>query len=187
MLKVIASILLFSSMASAEFVGFSHGNELSATAISGTVKVICSGFNGSGSAIYTCRDMALNPAAYDHFVGPQDSRTDRVELVATHADGSSRSKTAEYDGYRGKSKEAFNLWISTIFQKPLLEAGVNTIRYRIYSRNIEPMAEGTFVANVKRGAPRQCPTAQYTSSDINDCNSQYSICQRYFEEYNNCQ
>ncbi|KHD88069.1 MAG: hypothetical protein OM95_11155 [Bdellovibrio sp. ArHS] len=187
MLKVMTSILLFTSIASAEYVGFSRGNELSATPISGTVRVICSGFNGSGSAVYTCRDTALNPAAYDYFVGPQDSRTDRVELTATHADGSTRSKTMEYDGYRGKSKEAFNLWISTIFQKPLLETGRNTIRFRVFSRNIQPMAEGTFIATVKRDAARQCPTAQYTSSDINDCSSQYSICQRYFEEYNNCQ
>ncbi|WP_374076226.1 hypothetical protein [Bdellovibrio bacteriovorus] len=188
MLKTVVLLLAFCSLAQAH-TGFSRGNELSATAIQGQVRVICSGFNGSGSAIYSCRDVALDPQAYDYFVGPQDGRANKIELTAAHEDGSSRSKLVDYDGARGKSREAFNLWISTLFQKPLLEFGTNTIRYRIFSGNklIEPMGEGTFTAVVKRGAARTCPAAQYNSSDISDCNSQYSICQKYFEEYHNCQ
>lgn len=188
MLKTVVLLLAFCSFAQAN-PGFSRGNELSATPIQGQVRVFCNGFNGSGTAIYSCRDVALDPQAYDYFVGPQDARADKVELTATREDGSTRSKMVDYDGARGKSREAFNLWISTLFQKPLLQYGMNSVRYRIFSGNrvADTLGEGTFAALVKRGAARTCPAAQYNSTDMNDCSSQYSICQKYFEEFHNCQ
>ncbi|MBV2169813.1 MAG: hypothetical protein KUL82_14000 [Bdellovibrio sp.] len=186
MLKVLFSIITFCLMAKAHAAGFANGNALIATPIQGQVQVQCNGFNGSGTALYTCRDVVMDPQAYDYFVGPQDARADKVELMAFHEDGSSRSKVNNYDGARGKSRDAFNLWISTLFQKPLLEYGRNTIRYKIFSDNNTPYAQGEFGVVVQRGAARQCPAATYHSTDSNDCNSQYSICQRYFEEYRNC-
>lgn len=188
MLNIVLSLLTSCSVAQGTPVGFAKGNELTASPIQGQVRVLCDGFNGTGSALYTCRDVVLDPQAYDYFVGPRDTSIDKVELTATHEDGSSRFKMTDYDGARGKSYEAFNLWISTLFQKPLLEYGVNSIRFRLYTgRELIQMGEGTFQAIVKRGAARACPAAQYNSTDLNDCNSQYSICQRYFEEFHNCQ
>ncbi|WII72681.1 hypothetical protein QJS83_02205 [Bdellovibrio sp. 22V] len=187
MLKIAVLLLTFCSFAKADYVGFSRGDQFTATPIQGQVQVTCSGFNGSGSAVYTCRDLVLDPQAYDVFLGPRDARADRVTLVASHEDGSSRTKSADYEGTRGRSGEAFNLWISTLFQKPLLENGVTSIRYTINGGHYaEPLAEGTFRVLVKRGPARTCPNARYTSSDVSDCNSQYSICQRYFEEFHNC-
>lgn len=185
MLRVIFLIQLICSFAQAN-ASFSRGNELVATSIQGQVQVDCNGFNGISSATYTCRDIVLEPNPYDYFVGPKDPRVDKVDLVALREDGSSRSKLMGYDGLRGKSREAVNLWISTIFQKPLLAYGLNTIRYKVYSENNGVQYEGNFNVTVKRGSARQCRSMQYDSSDINDCNSQYSICQRYFEETNNC-
>ncbi|MEN0059139.1 MAG: hypothetical protein AAGB31_09925 [Bdellovibrio sp.] len=181
-------LLLLSTQARAEFVGFAKGNDMKAVSIQGRVQVFCNGFNGSATAVYTCREVVLDPQAYDYFLGPKNPKADKVELEAFHEDGSSRSKMVAYDGVQGRSREAFNLWISTLFQKPLLENGVNTIRYRVYSGTnfIEMHSEGSFQAVVQRGTPRQCPQAQYNSTDSNDCNSQYSICQKYFTEYNNC-
>lgn len=189
MLKILFTILSIGSLAKANPIGFARGAEFFATPIQGQVRVTCSGFNGSGSAVYTCRDVVLDPQAYDYFVGPQDPRADKVELIASHEDGSSRSKINNYDGMRGKSRDAFNLWISTLFQKPLLQYGVNSIRYRLLGGEnlVESFVEGTFAVMVKKGVQRTCPQAQYTSTDANDCSSQYSICQRYFEEYRNCQ
>lgn len=187
MFKTILFILVFGTWAQAR-VGFSRGNEFAATHIQGQVRVICDGFNGAGSATFTCRDVVLEPLAYDYFVGPQDARADKVELIASHEDGSFRSKLVDYNGAQGRSREAFNLWISTLFQKPLLEQGKNTVKYKIYSggRLLEVTGEGTFTVEVKRGVARTCPTEQFDSSDINDCSSQYSVCQRYFEELRNC-
>lgn len=189
MLKVVFSVLTFFSAAKANTVGFSRGNDLTATPIQGQVQVTCFGFNGSGSAAYTCRDVVLDPQAYDYFIGPRDSRIDKVELTAVHEDNSSRSKVSDYDGVSGKSRDAFNLWISTLFQKPLLELGRNLVRYRLYSREtvLEDAVSNQFIVTVRRGAARNCPAARYDSTDVNDCNSQYSICQRYFEEHRNCQ
>lgn len=186
MFKAITLILALCSVSSADQVGFQKGNNLSAVPVQGEVRVICAGFNGNGSALYSCRDLALNPGVYDYFVGPRDARATKVELTAYHQDGSTRTKAEEYQGSRGRSEEAFNLWISTLFQKPLLEVGTNRVSYRLMGNNAV-YAEGAFNAVVTRVAPRTCPTVTYQSSDINDCNSQYSICQRYFREHNNCQ
>lgn len=189
MLRILFFLTVFCSFAQANNVGFSKGNQLTATPIQGQVTVICNGFNGSDSAAYSCRDVALDPQAYDYFIGPQVYRGDKVELVAQHEDGSTRSRVFNYDGARGRSRDLVNLWVSNFFQKPLLEFGVNTIRFKIYegTNNIQPFGEGTFQAVVRKGTSRTCPNAQYNSLDVNDCNSPYSICQRYFEEYRNCQ
>lgn len=191
MVKILLAFLAISSNAHAR-IGFSMGDRLVATPIQGQVRVVCDGFNGSGTAQYNCRDVVLSPNPYDYFVGPQvssDFGNERVELVATHEDGTVRVKSASYDAPRGKSREAFNLWISTIFQKPLLGYGTNNVRYKIYTaeRTSEIQSEGLFVVTVQKSAGRTCPSVEYTSTDYNDCNSQYSICQRYFDQYKYCQ
>lgn len=188
MLRKLSSLLVMVTTTKANAVGFASGNNFTATPIQGRVEVVCNGFNGSSSAIYNCRDVVLDPKAYDYFVGPKAFEADRVELTASHQDGSSRSKTSSYDGERGISRDAFNLWISTLFQRPLLETGKNIISYRIYSRDhlIEVDSNNEFVVNVTKGSMRVCPDARYASTDVNDCNSQYSICQKYFDEFRNC-
>lgn len=188
MLRTCLAIMLFSLSAHADFVGFVHGSEFTAAAIEGRVTVSCNGFNGVGSAVYACRDAILEPQIYDYFTGPRNAKAADVELKCTRDDGSVRTKTSGYNGAKGLSTDSFNLWISTLFQKPLLQVGVNTIDYRITAddRAETEIAKGRFVVNVKRVAARRCPDAHYNSTDINDCNSQYSVCQRYFEEYHNC-
>lgn len=192
MFKKMLLVLAFHTSVQAADGGFANGNEFVATPVQGQVRVVCNGFNGNDTALYSCRDVALSPSPYDYFVGPQIARnnvSDRIELQATLEDGTVRTKTTGYDGMRGKSRDAFNLWISTLFQKPLLGYGVNKIRFRVIlsENHTEHTVDGDFIANVKRGTVRTCPAVEYVSSDINDCSSQYSICQRYFQEYKNCQ
>lgn len=177
-----------SAFAQTNTVGFSHGNVLSAIPLQGQVQVTCSGFNGEGTASYNCRDVVLEPQSYDYFVGPRDSRLKWVDLVSVRQDGTTRVKTASYDGAVGRTNEALNLWISTIFQKGLLGLGKNEISYKIYASDNtrEAIVTGTFQAVVNRLPTRQCATGSYTSSDISDCNSQYSVCQRYFAERQFC-
>ncbi len=191
MLKVVSIILLLCSAAkAADLPGFASGSDFSATPIEGTVIMTCEGFNGTSEATYSCRDVVLDPQAFDTFTGPVDPRATQVELRADHEDGSSRVKMAGYNGKTGKSTSTFNLWVSTLFQKPLLMAGVNKLSYSVYSGTgseaFQEYARGTFVLTVKRNTLRRCPTTQYHSTDVTDCNAQYSICQRYFEQYNNC-
>ncbi|HEX7674621.1 MAG TPA: hypothetical protein VF412_10630 [Bdellovibrio sp.] len=187
MLKAVSFILLLSSVATADYAGFASGSTFQATPIEGNVLMTCDGFNGTSQANYTCRDVVLEPQNSDIFVGPLDNRATQVELKAVREDNSSRVKINNYDGRSGKSS-TFNLWISSLFQKPLLMAGVNHVHYSIYtnSPSFQEFASGDFDVMVNRAATRVCPTTQYHSTDVTDCNSQYSICQRYFEQYNNC-
>ena len=171
----------------ADPVGFSSGTQFKATPIEGQVVVTCEGFNGGGAATFTCRDVVLDPVSYDYFVGPRDARAVRYELRNVREDGSVRTKDDNYDGSRGRSGSAINLWISTLFQKPLLAAGKNKISYALYGENNrEPLSNGEVTINVARSTSRTCPTTHYNSADVNDCNSQYSVCQRYFQQFNNC-
>lgn len=188
MLRTFLAIMLFTLSAHADDVGLSHGSEFTAAAVEGRVSIHCNGFNGVGNAVYNCRDAVLEPQLYDYFIGPRDAKATDVELKCTREDGSVRVKTSGYNGTKGISTDSFNLWISTLFQKPLLQAGINTIDYRITAddRAKTEIAKGRFVVNVVRTPVRRCQDAHYTSTDINDCNSQYSVCQKYFEEFNNC-
>lgn len=189
MLSLIIATFLSMTSAHAGDVGFSTGNSFTASSVEGVVAVTCEGFNGTATARYTCRDVVLEPSPYDYIVGPKFAEARRIDVRAVYADGSSRTKMSFYDGVRGISKDSFNLWISTLFQKPLLQVGVNKIQYSIYSddkRDIVEYARGEFTVQVDRGAARRCPSTSYNSTDVNDCNSQYSVCQRYFEQYNNC-
>ncbi len=166
---------------------FSKGSVFSAIPIQGQVRVICNGFNGSGTAQYFCRDVVLAPQAYDVFVGPKDARSKKVDLSCTREDGSVRGRSSNYDGAKGRSSDSFNRWISTIFQKPLLAYGKNTVTYTLKDDKGAVTTSGSFAVTVNKVVLRECPLATYNSTDINDCNSQYSVCQRYFEEYHYCQ
>lgn len=190
MLKIVTAILLLCSAASAGYVGFASGSQFKATPIEGTVIITCDGFNGSGQATYTCRDVVLEPQNYDVFQGPQGSEATQVELSVDREDGSNRVKVSNYNGKSGKSLSAFNLWVSSLFQSPLLTVGANKLTYSIYSLSStnarQEYAHGSFTVTVTRNTLRRCQTTEYQSTDVSDCSSQYSICQRYFEQYNSC-
>ena len=181
----IMMILLSFSHAEAP-VGFSGGKNFVATPIEGQVAVTCEGFNGSGQALFTCRDVTLDPGTHEYLIGPQNSQVSRVDLTATHENGGSVSKSLTYNGAQGKSQDRVNLWLSTLFQKPLLDRGVNRISYVMYKSDRAEISRGNFEVVVQRGKPRQCQPTSYTSTDLNDCHSQFSICQRYFQESDYC-
>ncbi|MBO9666567.1 MAG: hypothetical protein J7501_07100 [Bdellovibrio sp.] len=189
MFKTILTFCMLGSFAhAADVAGFSSGNDFKATPLEGQVVVTCEGFNGGGSASFTCRDVVLDPVSYDYFKGPRDARATKVELTNKRDDNSVRTKSDDYDGARGRSRGSVNLWISTLFQKPLLMAGKNRIHYKVTGDNTSaaPFAEGDIVVTVTRNKARSCPTTHYNSADVNDCTSQYSVCQRYFEQFNYC-
>lgn len=180
-------MLLSSAVYAANDAAFTSGINFKATPIEGNVVVTCEGFNGGGSASFICRDVVLDPVSYDYFVGPKESRATKVTLRNVREDGSVRVKSEDYDGVRGRSKSQINLWISSLFQKPLLMAGTNRIHYSLYENSSsQAVAEGDMTVTVARNGLRQCPLTHYHSADVNDCTSQYSVCQRYFEQFNNC-
>lgn len=177
------SLILFTTVvARAAAPGFAQGNQFYAIPLQGNVTVYC---GTSESASYTCYDTVLDPASYDYFVGPEGIRAEQVTLSCLRQDGTRRDRTEDYDTKNTRSLHAYNLWINTPFQRPLLAMGVNKIDYTMSNMG-KIIQQGTFSVNVAHGKARNCPTTHYNSSDINDCQSPYTVCQRYFEQYDYC-
>lgn len=180
-------VLLFVSSSLALATGFQKGNQFVATPISGQVTIVCENPPEPGgiSGFFNCRDTILEPSPYDYFEGPKIDGNGQLILKAIHADGSTQEKNLSYDGSRGLSG-AVNLWIHTIFQVPLLAIDENKIQFSLKDSRDQVVAQGDFSVTVDRGAPRTCQPTEYHSGDMSDCSSQYSICQKYFQEFNNC-
>ena len=167
--------------------GLSGGDQYSAQNIYGRLTLQCATPNGMTTVFTDCRRQILNPGEYAHFVGPQTD-ADHVTLRATREDGSvSKAKTAEYDGAEGKSKKTFNLWISTVLQRPLLNFGKNTVTYTL-TKNGNKVEEGTFVVNVVDGGKAVCQRSGFYFSNLeDDCKFPSNYCPVYFNENNYCQ
>lgn len=176
-------IIMISALAAqAGAPGFSQGDLFSSAHIQGAVTVYC---NGGDIVTYTCYDSVLDPSSYDYFFGPAGVVADEVTLSNLRPDGVRRERTEVYDYKNARSDSAFNLWISTPFQRPLLALGKNVVDYLLLSRG-KIVNQGTFTVNVNATVGRICPSTHYNSNDPNDCKSQYTVCQRYFEQYNYC-
>jgi hypothetical protein len=186
------SLILISFMlpmlASAEEIGFVHGNTRQIIALEGELIVLCpAGSEGATpvTAAYYCSELVMEPSPYDHFRGPRGLSASEVTLTAHREDGTTKSKTLPYDGRSLRTKESINLWISTLFQRPLLKEGRNKMIYTLIQGSTT-VGQGEFEAIVQSGTSRQCPKTTYNSINPQDCISPYSVCQRYFSQYNNC-
>jgi hypothetical protein len=179
-------ILLFPTLVFAD-VGFELGNIRKSVFISGEVHVFCP-VNSPGdlpSTVINCRGLVLEPSSYDYFRGPVGLAASEVILTSKREDGSSRSKSVGYDSRTYRSKDEINLWVSTLFQRPLLKEGRNEVSYTLV-QNKTVVGQGQFEVLVQDGGSRTCPTSTYNSPNPQDCKSPYSVCDRYFSQYDNC-
>ncbi len=183
--SVLFVTVLFSAQSFAG--GFSSGNQFNATLISGNVTVMCPNApTGSPqNAYFSCRAGTLDPVEYDYFIGPVVDG-DSITLKVTRADGSTRDKTHGYDGKAGKSTSRFNLWISSLTQRPLLADGNNIVAYKI-TKGGQSVVEGSFVATVVRQPAAVCRSGTILGNSPNDCQNQMTACGIYFEQNNYCQ
>jgi hypothetical protein len=179
------------AQATAAQAGFKIGNKFEYKSAVGDVSVHCpntggslpGGPSGPTFANYRCYGYSLTPGDADYFVGPKVN-ADEVELVAVRADGSKRSKTSEYESAKGQSKDTFNLWIETLFQKPLLKMGRNDVTWTL-KRSGRAVQTGSFIAEVFDRGDLRCPAASETSWDPSDCQNSGRICNDYFFRYGN--
>lgn len=164
---------------------FSTGNRFTTLPIEGDLMVTCSDPNlGTRTARFNCQDLRLGPAEYEYFVGPQN-QADSVDLQATWANGKqSALKTVKYSN--GKSASQVNLWISSLFQRPLLDEGLNKVTY-VFKKSDTVISRGDFEVQVVSGPHKQCPSGYITSNTPSDCDNQYTVCDEYFRRYNYCQ
>ncbi|MDG0815964.1 hypothetical protein [Bdellovibrio svalbardensis] len=185
--SIVFSILIASLMAHAD-IGFKRGNDRTAVLSQGDITVQCSGdaHNPPNTTYSRCQLEILSQGDYDYFIGPQRVQGDEVTLTATHSDGSSRSKTVGYDSSTGQSTKALNLWVYTLLQKPLLNAGDNKITYAIsYKGKIT--ARGEFLATVKDGGKKICRRhGYYSSMNPSECRFPQNFCSQFFQQNNFC-
>lgn len=180
------SLILFSSLTFAA--GLSGGDIFTTTDIEGRLNVSCFGPNTTGPSFgsASCRMNFLSPGEYSYFIGPKID-ADSVSLQATWQGGkTSKVKTEKYDGVNGKSKKSFNLWISTLLQRPLLDYGMNEVKYTL-TKNGTTVETGTFTVEVRAGEDRVCQRiGSYTSNNNQDCAQASQLCDRYFADQNYC-
>lgn len=160
--------------------GFSHGDYFEAHTLRGSITVNCPNLRAN----YSCQDYYLSPSMRDYFVYKNAPAADSVKLTATHQNRNTRSKTESFRN--GQSTSSVNLWVATLFQRPLLGHGENRINYEM-QRNGEVVEEGEFNVFVERKPTRYCPHRTYWSSSDFDCRGGgATICSRYFHEVRNC-
>lgn len=177
---LLLTFALFPFMAASAAPGFEGGDHYQAHSLRGSVNVICP----DRQAFFSCQDYYLEPSMRDYFVYQNAPQSDRVSLTAEHEDGRTRTRSEGFNN--GRSTSSFNLWISTLFQRPLLATGHNRITYQMQN-NSQVVEEGEFDVFVERRPTRSCPHRTYRSSSNFDCQGGgATICARYFYESRNC-
>lgn len=167
--------------------GLNIGNELSWAQLRGQVTVICHDPVGGGQDIFTwsCQGSTLEPAEYARFVSLPGGEATRVRLSCTREDGSVQTKTAPYKANEGMSDKV-NLWIATLFQRPLLAPGLNRIQFELMRADASIERSGEFEVKVSRGPDRVCRPRVLPSNAMQDCRSGLLACERYFFLENYC-
>jgi hypothetical protein len=183
LLSILVVTTLLSSFAYGADLGFKGGNNFQTINLSGSGRIYCP---GSGeSRFIRCDFQYLVPGERAYFAYGEEIDADRVKLTAIREDGSTRSKDSKYRSSKGRSSKSFNLWIRTLFQRPLLKMGVNTIAVEM-TKDGSIVAEDEFVATVEQGESRQCSYRSVYGRFDSDCESIYRACDRYFAAQNYC-
>lgn len=188
MKKIILLLALFlCSKLWATTPGFRSGNEFRAVSVQGTISVRCVSPQGSTTAFHSCRDNILYPGDLDFFYHPDKVAGDKVSLRVEQSNGTIRESSKKYDSATGLSTRRFNLWINTLFQRALLNNGLNKVDYEVTQRGVITDMGSFDVLVSKSDDVQVCRRRHYFSSDMTDCRSSQSLCARYFREQNYCQ
>lgn len=181
--------LINANTASASEFGFAKGSDFQSYTAYGPLTVQCKdgGSHAQNSeTTFTCRDSFLLPQVFDYFKGPVTTQGNIVNLSARSEQGGIvMTASASYDGAKGLSREPFNLWLSSPIQQSLLREGVNRLSFEIISGK-RIVQQGDFAVVVKRTNPKKCAPLKLVSGRGEDCESPFSMCQRYFKEQNYC-
>jgi hypothetical protein len=186
MIRSLLSLFAVSMIGTSAFavsVGFADGNQFNSATIRGTLSLTC--YDRFGNRQYQelyCEEETLDPVEMSYLTTSEPIDADGVTLSATRKDGSMRMKTQGYDASKMRSTKRFNLWVSSLLQKPLLDVGVNRIEYN-FVKNDATVASGTFDATVTRGPMRTCPHGV----EMNGQSCDIDYCAHYFEDNNYCE
>jgi hypothetical protein len=177
--------LIFSFQTIAE-TGFKLGSTFNQESMTGNVTLYCRSGSQYKTVHRQCYDYRLSPSNYSSFIFEGTTEADRVTLSVTKSNGKRVSKTYKFDNKKNESKKKFNLWISTLTQRPFLELGDNEIHYSLTKKRVE-LKSGSFNVLVKNSKSLNCQHRVLFSSVMNDCNYYGYACMMYFTYNNNCQ
>jgi hypothetical protein len=153
--------------------------------LQGDVDVTCFERGEIKRAYHQCSGYLLNPGAYAHFYHNSSAPADRVTVSTVHKNGKIVQKRSAWDQEKRRSNDAFNLWVWTVFQRPLLELGANVVSFEL-TRNGRSLEKGEMTVQVRDGGLRQCRYRRITTGNASMCNSSAAACSEYFDLENNC-
>ena len=161
---------------------FEQGNDYKILYAHGTAYLTCRGMIDGRFVMVQrtliCNDPFTHPAAFSKFIN-RNSKAHDVKI--TNLSNDNYSKTHSFNAKKGESKE-FNLLIGSLFQKPLLRNGINSLKYEMLMKDGTVEESGDMVLNVET-TMKTCQTIFMDSPDINDCQmGGYNICSRYYYE-----
>ncbi len=165
-------------------VGFEHGNEFQPYSLTGYATVECREGPQYINHTYYCYDTMFDPVEMDRWVGPSGVDADQVTL-SVNWNQKERKQTEKYDSKKGKS-ERFNLFVATLFQRPLIHAGVNQVHYTL-DKDKKTVQEGDFEVTVKNVQYQKCRDRSYFEWSLQNCqNNDFAVCRKYFRDENYC-
>ena len=129
----------------------------------------------------SCFSSNLTEGNVSKLISDQSIDANRVVIQNSAND---KTKKSRFDSKSGKSKKSFNLWISTLTQRGLLESGENEISYS-FTKNSQEVASGKFNVLVNTSKIRTCSSRYF--SYLDPCPDDVQICNRFFREQNYCQ
>ncbi len=176
---------LVTALMAQDVAGLRVGSNLTSTSINGDLVLTCFEAGRTQVAYQRCYDNILSGENWSKFYYDAEVNADRVELIATWENGRVVKKSSSFNRLSGESSSAFNLWIWSLLQRPLLSEGNNEIHYKLQKGNTL-VQEGDFIVTITPTTPRRCNYGRYTSYRIADCQNAVLLCRRYFQDENYC-
>lgn len=185
---VITSIISTISFAqAAPIAGFKNGNELEVQTLRGSVQYYCRDNMGKNyTRHWSCVADLVSPDTHDYVIANAKIDANKVTITATHEDGSTKSKTVNFNSEKSVSSSRVNLWVKTLTQSPLLEKGANSINVEFKKSN-KVVESGNFVSQVHHLGAVQCRHRATYAQNNGQCDNQNMGCDYYFYLENNCQ
>lgn len=158
--------------------GFANGNVIHSVEYRGTADLVCSA--GYGNRVVFCNGIGFDPGSHDRFVTTQKTTAKKVEFKAVHPDGSTRKKSTDFDSKKNQS-DWVNLTSSSLFQRPLLDYGVNKVSYQLKNGS-KVLESGNINMEVRDAGIVRCATVTIFAFNENDCQNDNFVCNQYFNQ-----
>jgi hypothetical protein len=180
-MKYLLFLVCLTSQAFAYDVNLDRAEVIFEDRLEGSVNVWCRDDNNrTRTNYYNCNESVLRDGNYAKLV--VSNGTIDADYVKLQRVGSKYIKGAKFNATTGISTGSFNLWVGSLFQRPMLNRGVNTIKYKFFKKK-KLIAEGEFDVDVVRGKTRDCG---YGTLSTSRCPSAYEACSEFYRRRNYC-